>query len=121
MATAFTASSRPGTGLTPGCVQVLMTATGRFANTAGLGLERVGVETDEDGWVVVNSNLQTSNPSIYAAGDVVGAPGLASTGIEQVGAALTGLWAHGQPLYGCSASAPPRAESARSSMPKPAW
>lgn len=89
-----TASSRPGTGLTPGCVQVLMTATGRFANTAGLGLERVGVETDEDGWVVVNSNLQTSNPSIYAAGDVVGAPGLASTGIEQVGAALTGLWAH---------------------------
>ena len=45
-----------------------MTATGRFANTEGLGLGRVGVDTDPDGWVVVNSNLETTNPDIYAAG-----------------------------------------------------
>ena len=63
--------------------QVLMTATGRYANTKGLGLDRVGVKLDSDGWVIVDGNLQTHNPSIYAAGDVLGAPGLASVGIEQ--------------------------------------
>jgi NAD(P) transhydrogenase len=61
-----------------------MTATGRAANTQNLGLEQVGIELDEEGWIKVNSNLQTARPNIYAAGDVVGAPGLASTGVEQV-------------------------------------
>jgi NADPH-dependent glutamate synthase beta subunit-like oxidoreductase len=65
-------------------VQVLMTATGRYANTARLNLDRAGVATDRDGWVLVNRELQTAHPAVYAAGDVVGAPGLASTGIEQV-------------------------------------
>lgn len=47
-------------------------ATGRKANTAGLGLEKAGVETDKDGAIRVDKHFQTSTPSIYALGDVIG-------------------------------------------------
>jgi hypothetical protein len=62
--------------------EVLMTATGRTANTKGLGLEEAGVELDR-GKIKVNGCMETSVPGVYAVGDVVGAPSLASTGIEQ--------------------------------------
>ncbi len=52
----------------------LLMATGRRARTAGLGLDRAGVETDARGHIVVDETLQTSNPSIYAAGDVTDHP-----------------------------------------------
>ncbi len=52
----------------------LLMATGRRANTQGLGLEAAGVETDHRGHVVTDATLQTSNPRIYAAGDVTTNP-----------------------------------------------
>jgi glutathione reductase (NADPH) len=45
-------------------------AIGRVANTRGLGLEAAGVKTAEDGSVIVDDGNQTSQPSIYAIGDV---------------------------------------------------
>jgi len=52
----------------------LLMATGRRANTASLGLESAGVETDERGSVIVDGGLATSNPSVWAAGDVTTTP-----------------------------------------------
>jgi mercuric reductase len=52
----------------------LLVATGRIADTASLGLEAAGVSTDERGFVVVDEHQRTTNPRIFAAGDVSGAP-----------------------------------------------
>lgn len=49
----------------------ILVAVGRQPNTAGLGLEELGVEMDR-GCIVVDANLQTRLPGLYAAGDVVG-------------------------------------------------
>lgn len=54
--------------------QRLLVATGRSARTDGLGLEAAGVATDERGFVVVDAYQRTSNPRVFAAGDVTGAP-----------------------------------------------
>jgi pyruvate/2-oxoglutarate dehydrogenase complex dihydrolipoamide dehydrogenase (E3) component len=50
-------------------VDQLLVAVGRTPNVEGLGLEKVGVEFDKKG-VKVNDHLQTTNPRIYACGDV---------------------------------------------------
>ncbi|MBC9723782.1 mercury(II) reductase [Streptomyces sp. TRM68367] len=52
----------------------LLIATGRRANTTGLGLDTVGVKTGERGEVVVDDHLRTTNERIWAAGDVAGGP-----------------------------------------------
>jgi mercuric reductase len=52
----------------------LLGATGRRPNTAGLGLEAIGVRTLADGAVAVNERMQTSVPGIYAAGDCTSQP-----------------------------------------------
>jgi len=52
----------------------LLVATGRSARTDGLRLAAAGVATDERGFVVVDEHQRTSNPRVYAAGDVSGAP-----------------------------------------------
>ncbi|MEM3804105.1 MAG: FAD-dependent oxidoreductase [Conexivisphaerales archaeon] len=49
----------------------ILVATGRAPNTDLLMLERAGVKTDGRGFIVVNESLQTSNKSIYAAGDCI--------------------------------------------------
>ena len=61
----------------------VIVASGREVASKVLGLEDVGVETTEHGLIKVNELFQTSVPSIYAAGDVVGFPALASTSSEQ--------------------------------------
>jgi len=61
----------------------LLYTVGRQGNTDGLGLETVGLETDKRGRIPVNTSFQTSIPHIYAAGDVIGFPSLASTSMEQ--------------------------------------
>lgn len=51
----------------------LLVATGRSPRTAGLNLAAAGVKTDARGFVVVNAEQRTSNPLVFAAGDVTGA------------------------------------------------
>jgi len=64
-------------------VDKVLYSAGRAGNTAGLGLERAGVAVDGRGRIVVNNHFQTSALHVYAAGDVVGAPSLASVSMEQ--------------------------------------
>jgi mercuric reductase len=52
----------------------LLVATGRRANSVGVGLDGIGVRLGEKGEIVVNDFLQTTNPDVYAAGDVLGDP-----------------------------------------------
>ncbi len=52
----------------------LLVATGRRPQSDGLGLNAAGVLTDEDGAVLVDAELRTSNPKVWAAGDVTGHP-----------------------------------------------
>ncbi|HUA53157.1 MAG TPA: Si-specific NAD(P)(+) transhydrogenase [Candidatus Sulfotelmatobacter sp.] len=56
---------------------------GRQGAVEGLGLEAAGVEVDSRGRITVNGTYQTSQPHIYAVGDVIGFPSLASTSMEQ--------------------------------------
>jgi NAD(P) transhydrogenase len=56
---------------------------GRTGATEALNLEAAGVKADSRGRVSVNENYQTSVPHIYAVGDVIGFPSLASTSMEQ--------------------------------------
>jgi NAD(P) transhydrogenase len=66
----------------------VLIAAGRVANVAGLGLERAGVAVNERGLLTVNERYQTAVPHIYAAGDVIGFPALASTSMEQARVAM---------------------------------
>jgi NAD(P) transhydrogenase len=69
--------------------EVALFATGRVSNIEGLGLDGVGIEVGDKGLILVNQRYQTSVPNIYAAGDVVGFPGLAATSMEQARVAMT--------------------------------
>jgi len=62
---------------------MLLYAVGRQANGDQLGLEAAGLETDSRGKIRVNASYQTEVPHVYAAGDVIGFPALASTSMEQ--------------------------------------
>jgi len=69
------------------CEKVLY-AAGRMSSTAELDLAAAGVETGYRGLVLVNDQFQTNVPNIYAAGDVIGFPALASTSMEQARVAM---------------------------------
>jgi NAD(P) transhydrogenase len=60
-----------------------MVSSGRQGATDGLGLENAGLRADPRGRLTVDANYQTSVPGIYAVGDVIGFPALASTSMEQ--------------------------------------
>lgn len=62
---------------------VLLYAVGRQANGDQLRLEAAGLEPDPRGKIKVNDSYQTQVPHVYAAGDVIGFPALASTSMEQ--------------------------------------
>jgi NAD(P) transhydrogenase len=62
--------------------KVLISA-GRAGNTGGLNLDKIGVSITLRGHVQVDEHFQTSVPHIYAVGDVIGFPALASTAMEQ--------------------------------------
>jgi NAD(P) transhydrogenase len=62
---------------------MIIYAAGRIGNTEDLGLDEVGVATDERGRILVDDRYETSVPGIYAAGDVIGPPALASVSMEQ--------------------------------------
>ncbi len=64
------------------CDRVLV-ATGRAPNTERLGLEEVGVRTDDKGFIPVDETFQTSVKNVYAIGDVIGGPLLAHKAEEE--------------------------------------
>lgn len=75
----------PATTLRP---EKVLFAAGRTGNTEDLGLADVGVDTDDRGRIVVDPHYQTTAPGVYAAGDVIGPPGLASVSMEQARVAV---------------------------------
>jgi len=64
-------------------VETVMVAAGRLGNTHGLELPAIGVEVDARGYVKVDEDFRTAVVGVYAAGDVVGFPSLASVSMEQ--------------------------------------
>jgi NAD(P) transhydrogenase len=69
-------------------VERVLFATGRMGATRGLGLEKIGIVPGPRGHLKVNQHYQTDVPHIYAAGDVIGFPALASTSMEQARVAM---------------------------------
>ncbi len=69
--------------------EIVLYAAGRRGNVAGLGLDRAGVALNGEGHIVVDERFRTTAPGIYAAGDVIGFPALASVSMEQGRAAVT--------------------------------
>jgi NAD(P) transhydrogenase len=67
---------------------IALFAAGRQSNIQGLGLEALGIALGPRGLIGVNQHYQTSVPTIYAAGDVIGFPALASTSMEQARVAI---------------------------------
>jgi len=67
---------------------IALIASGRQSNVQELRLNEVGVKMGNRGLVIVNEKFQTSVPNIYAAGDVIGFPALASTSMEQARVAM---------------------------------
>ncbi|KJR98557.1 MAG: hypothetical protein VR65_20310 [Desulfobulbaceae bacterium BRH_c16a] len=63
--------------------ECLFFALGREANTSGLDIEKAGIGLNAHHYIEVNERYQTSSPNIYAVGDVIGWPSLASTSIAQ--------------------------------------
>jgi len=65
------------------CADMVLYAAGREGSTDKLKLENAGLKADERGRLIVNEHYQTDVEHIYAAGDVIGFPSLASTSMEQ--------------------------------------
>ncbi len=61
----------------------LLWCQGRTGNSDEMGLENLGIKTNAQGSIVVNENNQTAQPHIYAAGDIIGFPNLASASYDQ--------------------------------------
>jgi len=82
-------------GRRPIDADLVFTATGRSANTGGeedaLGLRACGAKLAKNGDVLVDSRLRATD-RIYAAGDVIGAPQLASTGLAQAESAVDAMF-----------------------------
>ena len=66
----------------------VLASSGRSGWTEGMGLDAIGVALDKRGYVTVDGDYQTTLPSVYAAGDVIGFPALASTSMEQARVAV---------------------------------
>ena len=58
-------------------------AAGRAGSTEGLGLQEAGIKADERGRIRVDDTFRTTAEAVYAAGDVIGPPALASVSMEQ--------------------------------------
>lgn len=62
---------------------ILLWAIGRDGNSSNMNLDSIGIETNDRGHILVNENYQTNIKHIYAVGDVVGWPSLASASYDQ--------------------------------------
>ncbi|MFO0725654.1 MAG: FAD-dependent oxidoreductase [Myxococcota bacterium] len=61
----------------------LLYCAGRNGRTGSIGLENIGVTADKRGAIPVNEHFQTTTPNVYAVGDCIGFPALASVSMEQ--------------------------------------
>jgi NAD(P) transhydrogenase len=66
----------------------ILIASGRTGASTGLGLETIGIKTNPRGQIEVDKQYRTAVPHIFAAGDVIGFPALASTSMEQARVAM---------------------------------
>ncbi|PLX97937.1 MAG: Si-specific NAD(P)(+) transhydrogenase [Desulfuromonas sp.] len=62
---------------------MLLWANGRTGNSDGMGLEELRIAIDHRGNLAINENYQTAQPHIYAVGDIIGFPSLASAAFDQ--------------------------------------
>lgn len=69
-------------------VDTILVSSGRCGQVEDLNLEKIGLMVGERGRIPVNEHYQTNLPHIYAAGDVIGGPALASTSMEQARTAI---------------------------------
>jgi NAD(P) transhydrogenase len=75
----------------------MLCAQGRIANLSGLNLPAVGLAPNKRGYLDVDQHCRTSVPSIYAAGDVIGPPALATSAMEQGRRAVQHAFGIGDP------------------------
>jgi NAD(P) transhydrogenase len=71
---------------------MVLFAAGRSGRTDALRLEAIGLGKTDRGLIPVNDRYQTAIPHIYAAGDVIGFPSLASTSMDQGRVAVTQMF-----------------------------
>jgi NAD(P) transhydrogenase len=90
----LTLSLDPGDVL---CADAVLVAAGRYSNTAALNLPAAGLTLGPRGLLTVDSQYRTAIPHIYAAGDVIGFPALASTSAKQARVAMTHAFRPGSP------------------------
>ena len=62
---------------------VMLWSLGRQGNADGLGLDSVGIQANDRGLLTVDEDYRTECPAVFAVGDLIGFPALASTSIEQ--------------------------------------
>jgi len=84
--------------------EALLYAVGRQGNVDELNLDAAGIEADSRGRIKVNADYQTIQPHIYAVGDVIGFPSLASVSMEQ--GRIAASHAFGKPLHSDPANYP---------------
>ncbi len=73
---------------------IFLWANGRNGNTVNLGLDKIGIAANERGLLKVNENFQTDVPNVYAVGDVIGFPSLASAAYSQGRAAARHIYSN---------------------------
>jgi mercuric reductase len=81
----------------------LLVATGRRPRTDGLGLDAVGVDVGPDDEVAVDADMSTSNPRIWAAGDVTGHPQYVYVAAKQGSIAVDNAFERADRRIDCSA------------------
>ena len=91
----------------------LLVATGRRADTGDLGLDAAGIQTDDLGFIVVDAAQRTTNPRVFAAGDVAGAPQYVYVAARPVTSLLPARW--GSRRRSTTAACPPSRSRPRSS------
>ena len=72
--------------------EIILWANGRAGNSDGMGLDKLGIEPNKRGQLHVNERYQTSVENIFAAGDIIGWPSLASASYDQGRAASNAIF-----------------------------
>lgn len=75
--------------------EMFLYAAGRSGSSKGLGLEQLGIEINNRGNITVDKEYRTAVPNIFAVGDVIGFPALASTGMDQGRIAVSHMFGFG--------------------------